>query len=40
MLLLMRGAQDVVRLEVAGSLAAAATQDGRVHIWDPGQVCF
>ena len=36
----MFGAQAVVRLEVAGRLAAAATQDGRVHVWDPGQVCF
>ena len=32
--------QEVAHLEVAGGLAAAATQDGRVHIWDPGQVRF
>ena len=40
MLWIMHGAQDVVRLEVAGGLAAAAMRDGRVHVWDPGQVCF
>ncbi len=30
--------QGVTHLEVAGGLAAAAAQDGSVHVWDPGQV--
>ncbi len=31
-------AQGVTHLEVEGGLAAAAAQDGSVHVWDPGQV--
>ena len=31
-------AQEVMHLDVAGGLAAAATRDGCVYVWDPNQV--